>query len=405
MNISESLNLAVKTLQANRLRSLLTVLGMIVGNAALVATVSVGQGAQRYTSDLLQNLGTKLLFVMSNTGDARREAQQTNTLMLSDAEAIAAQIPSVKEVAPQINFPTLVSYGSEAIRTNAIGTNESFESVRSFPVAGGRFFTAFDLERHAEVAVLGAELAQRLFGTWSPIGERVRLNNTSFRVIGVMTAKGASSGSNQDEAIFIPITTMANQVAGRTSTNGIAVNFIAVAVQEDASLDIAQYQITNLLRLRHKISGADDFTVRNQKDIIRAANNVTGGLSLLLAVTAGICLVVGGFGIMNTMLASVTERTHEIGLRKAVGASQMDILQQFLIEAVLLALVGGLSGTGLGTAASLVIGIYTPFKAGISINAVILAIGVSSAIGLIFGVVPAQRAARLDPIVALRNLS
>jgi putative ABC transport system permease protein len=404
MDISESISLAFKTLWANRLRSLLTVLGIIIGNASLVAMVSVGQGAQRYTSDLLQSLGTNLLFVFSNTGDARRGTQQANTLMLSDAVAIAAQIPLVKEVAPQINFQTLVSYSSRAIRTNAIGTTPSFESVRSSPVAQGRFLTALDQEYHGEVAVLGPQLARELFGALPPLGERVRLNNVSFRVVGVMTEKGASSGSNQDEAVFIPITTMANLIAGRTSPAGTSVNYIAIAVVDNASLDIAQYQITNLLRLRHNISGADDFTVRNQKDIVNAANNVTSGLALMLVVVAGICLVVGGFGIMNTMLASVTQRTYEIGLRKAIGASQTDILQQFLTEAIILALAGGLSGTGLGAVATLLIAMYTPFQAGVSIGAVILAISVSSGIGLIFGVMPAQRAARLDPIMALRNL-
>ena len=271
-------------------------------------------------------------------------------------------------------------------------------------MAQGRFLTALDQERNTEVAVLGAQLAQELFRAGSPIGERVRLNNTSFRVVGVMTEKGSSSGNNQDESVFIPITTMAHLIAGRTSPNGTAVTFIAVAAQDDASLDIAQYQITNLLRLRHKISGADDFTVRNQKDIVNAATSLAGALALLLAVTAGISLLVGGFGIMNTMLASVTERTYEVGLRKAVGASQSDILQQFLTEAIILALAGGLIGTGLGVVATLVIGMYTPFQAGVSAGALILAISVSSGIGLIFGIVPAQRAAHLDPIMALRNL-
>ena len=403
MDISESVSLAFKTLSTNRLRSLLTVLGIIIGNSSLVAMVSVGQGAQRYTNQLLQSLGTNLLFVNSNTGDARRGTQQANTLMLSDAVAIAAQIESVKEVEPQINFQTLVSYGSSAIRTNAIGTTPSYESVRSSLVAQGRFLTALDQEHNAEVAVLGAQLARDLFGAGSPLGERVRLNNISFRVVGVMTEKGASSGSNQDQLVFIPITTMTDLLAGRTTPYGTGVNFIAVATQDNASLDIAQYQITNLLRLRHNIAGPDDFTVRNQKDIVNAANSVTSALALLLTVTAGISLVVGGFGIMNTMLASVTERTHEIGLRKAVGASQKDILQQFLIEAVILALAGGLSGTGLGTAATLIIGMYTPFRTGVSMGAVFLAVSVSSGIGLIFGIIPARRAARLDPIVALRN--
>jgi len=402
MDITESITMAVKTLSANRLRSLLTVLGIIIGNASVIAMVGVGQGAQRYTTEQLQSLGTNLLFVFGGSGDARRGTSQ-NTLVLADAEAIESQVPSVKEVAPQISSQTLVSYGSNAKRTSVIGTTPSFVSVRNFPVGEGSFFTLPDVERNARVAVLGSQLADELFGTRSPIGESVRINNISFEVIGVMAAKGASSGNNQDENAFIPLTTASTLLVGKTSPYGIAVNFIAISAQDENSVDIAEYQITNLLRMRHKITGDDDFTVRNQKDTLQTANNVTGALTILLGATAGISLFVGGIGIMNIMLASVTERTSEIGLRKALGATQSDILQQFLIEAMILSLVGGVIGTVLGGGTIVLVGIYTPLKAEISLGAIALAISVSGGIGLFFGVIPARQAARLDPIVALRS--
>jgi putative ABC transport system permease protein len=403
MDISESVSIAVKTLSANRLRSLLTVLGIIIGNASVIAMVGVGQGAQKYTTQQLQSLGTNLLFVLPGSGDVRRSAA-TNTLMLSDAEAIATQIPAVADVAPQVNNQTLVSYQSNTSRSSVIGTTPSYPGVRSFPVATGRFLSPSEMDNNSQVVVLGTQLKQTLFGGRSPIGESIRINNLSFEVIGVMTEKGSGSGFNQDDTAFVPLKTAANLLAGRTNPRGISVNVIAVSATDDASVSVAEYQIANLLRLRHQLTGPDDFTVRNQKDTLETANNVTGALTILLAATAGISLVVGGIGIMNIMLASVTERTSEIGLRKAIGASRMDILQQFLIEAIMLSLVGGVIGTGLGVGGIVLVAMNTPLQAEVSPEAIALAVGVSGGIGLFFGVVPAQRAAKLDPIEALRSL-
>lgn len=405
MDISESIGMALKTLSANRLRSLLTVLGIIIGNASVIAMIGVGQGAQRYTTEQLQALGTNLLFIFPSTGDARRGSQGGgNTLMLSDAEAIARQIPSVRDVAPQISGQQLITYLGNATRTSVIGTTASYSVVRNAPVQDGRFLTPADVDTQGLVVALGSQLAQNLFGDRSPLGERIQINNIRFEVVGVMAEKGASSGGNQDEAAYIPISTMATLIAGRTSPQGISVNSISVSALDEASVDIALYQITNLLRVRHQITGADDFTVRNQQETLDAANNVTGALTILLASTAGISLLVGGIGIMNIMLASVTERTSEIGLRKAIGASQTDVLQQFLIEAVILALTGGVIGTVVGVGAVVIVGIYTPLQATVSVEAIALAVGVSGGIGLFFGVFPARRAARLDPIEALRSL-
>ncbi|MBF2099340.1 MAG: ABC transporter permease [Gloeomargaritaceae cyanobacterium C42_A2020_066] len=404
MDWSESVGMAVRTLSANRLRSVLTVLGIIIGNGAVIAMVGVGEGARRYATDQLQSLGTNLLFVVPGQENARRRGVEApNTLTFEDAEAILRQVPTVDQVAPQITDSQLASYRARTTRTTLIGTTASYAPVQNFAVAAGRFFTDLDVERNSRVAVLGADLAEKLFGTKSPLGERVRFGSVSFQVIGVMEAKGAFLGSNRDDAAFIPISTMSNLIAGRRSPYGLSVGFISVSARDEESIEAAAFQITNLLRRRHKITLDDDFYIRTQKDAVAIASNVASALTIVLAATAAISLLVGGIGIMNIMLVSVTERTQEIGLRKAIGADPADILTQFLIEAVILAVVGGLLGTALGGATVILIGIYTPLETVVSLGSVLLAVSVSGGIGLIFGVVPARRAAALDPIVALRS--
>ena len=404
MDIFESVKMAVTTLTANRLRSTLTMLGIIIGNASVITMVGVGQGVQKLAAQQFGSLGPNVLFVVPGNRNTRRTAlDQPKTLVLSDAEAIATQVPTVAAVAPQISNRQIATYRGQNTYTSVIGTTPAYLSVRSFDVAKGRFLTDLDLKRDALVTTLGSDLAQRLFGDSDPIGQQVRMKNLSFQVIGVMAAKGASLGSNQDDAAFIPITTMGNRLVGKTSPYGLQLTFIALSAKNPESIDAAQFQITNLLRLRHKLPGEDDFTVDSQKSILGVVSTITVGLTLLLAAIAGISLVVGGIGIMNIMLVSVTERTQEIGLRKALGATQQDILIQFLIEAVILSAAGGLLGTALGVGGILLIGAVTPLQAAVSPLVIAVAVGVSGGIGLFFGVVPARRAAQLDPIVALRS--
>ena len=404
MDLLESIKMAGTTLVANKLRSSLTMLGIIIGNASVIAMVGIGQGAQRLASEQFETLGPNLLFIVPGSQQTRSTTLNLpKTLVLADAKAIANQVPSIKEVAPQINSRLLVTYRNRNTKTAITGTTPEFLVVRNFDVARGRFITNLDLERNKQVVALGADVAEKLFGNSDPIGQTIRIKNASFQVIGVMEPKGAFLGDNQDDTAFIPLTTMANRIVGRTSPYGLELTFISATAKNQDSIGAAQFQIENLLRLRHKITDEDDFTVRTQKDVLKIVGTITGGLTVLLAAIAAISLLVGGIGVMNIMLVSVTERTQEIGLRKAIGAQERDILIQFLIEAVILSAAGGIIGTALGISVIQIVAMVSPLKAGISPVAILLSVSTSGGIGLFFGVVPARRAAKLDPIVALRS--
>lgn len=404
MDLVESGKMAVKTLTANKLRSALTMLGIIIGNASVIAMIGIGQGAQKLASEQFESLGPNVLFVSPGTREMRsRTFDLPKTLVLEDTKAIAAQVPSIKEVAPQRQSQLPIVYRNLNTSSLVVGTTPTFLPVRSFDMAKGRFITDQDVERNTQVAALGSDLASRFFGNQDPIGQEIRIKGITFRVIGVLQAKGSFLGNNQDDAAYVPITTLANRLTGRTSPYGLDLTFISISAKNEASIPAAEFQITNLLRLRHKVTTSDDFTVQTQKDVLQIVGAITGGLTVMLAAIAAISLVVGGIGIMNIMLVSVTERTQEIGLRKAIGASQQDILVQFMIEAVILAAAGGLLGTGIGVGGILLVGTFTPLQAGVSPIAIAIATTVSGGIGLFFGVVPARRAAQLDPIVALRS--
>ncbi|XGV86726.1 MAG: ABC transporter permease [Limnothrix sp. BL-A-16] len=404
MNLWESLKMAIATLAANKLRSSLTMLGIVIGNASVIATIGVGEGAQRFVTAEVQSLGPNTLFIRPGSPEAdRRPLWPPQTLVLEDAEAISTEVPTVVAVAPELTGNEVVSYRGRNASVTVIGTTPDYTEVRDFQVDRGRFISKLDGQRVQRVVVLGSEVARQLFNGQDPIGQSVRVRNLRAEVIGVMQPKGSSFGMDMDMTVFLPLRTMANQLVGRRSPYGTSVSYISLSARDETVMRAAQFQIENLLRRRHKIVGEDDFTVRNQQDLQNTLGAITGTLQVMLVAIASISLLVGGIGITNIMLVSVAERTQEIGLRKAIGASQRDILMQFVIEATILASLGGAIGTAVGVGGLALVSVATDLEAAPSSTAIGVAVGVSGGIGLFFGVIPAQQAAKLDPIVALRS--
>ena len=401
----ETVGMALSTLRSNRLRSLLTMLGIVIGNASVITLVGVGRGAQNLAEGQLSNLGANVLFVVPGSNDTRRQGIDfPKNLVLEDAVAIGEQVPSVKRVAPQITLSEVVQAGGLSSSTSISGVTPEFLPVRQFEIAQGRFFTASDLNGARNVTVVGPDLGTKMFPGKAPVGRQLRIRNQLFEVIGVLEPKGAVFGQNQDENAYVPLSTMVSKLSGRDPTYGVSLNFISVEARDEQSTGAASFQITNLLRQRHRILREDDFAVRSQKDALTIVSTITGGLTLMLAAIGAVSLLVGGIGIMNIMLVSVSERTEEIGLRKALGARSGDVLLQFLVESLVLASLGGVIGSAVGIGTVAVVGVLTPLPASIGAATVLVTVGLSGSIGLFFGVVPARRAARLDPIVALRSL-
>ena len=325
-------------------------------------------------------------------------------LLLSDAQAIAQQVPTVAEVAPEIHARHVVNNQNRTFNGSIIGTTPEYLIVRNFEVDNGRFINEVDLRRRTRVVVLGSGIAADLFPAQNPLGKQIRIKNISFRVIGITAAKGLLFGEDQDDRIVIPLTTLDDQLRGRSSPFGIAINLIAVLARDRDSIETARFQVENLLRLRHQLTRPEDIRIFAQDTVLETASKTNEGLTQMLAAIASISLLVGGIGVMNIMLVSVSERRQEIGLRKALGARERDILVQFLIEAVILATLGGSLGIITGIGGSLTASAVSPLATSISTLSIVVALGVSGGIGLFFGVFPAQRAAKLDPIVALRSL-
>ena len=407
----ESLQIALRALVANKLRSALTMLGMIIGVSAVIALMSVGTGAQAMITAQVQGMGTNLLFVTpgsSQSNGVRGGAGSAATLTLEDAEAIAdpANVSGIVGVAPESGAGAQVVAGSQNTFVRVTGVTPEYQDVRNSHVEEGDFISKQNVDSRSLVAVLGKTTAQTLFGDSDPIGQSIKLNRLNFRVIGVLESKGAQAMGNQDDVVFIPITTLQQRLQNqRTVQGGRSISSINVQVADEGTIDLVVNQIADLLRQRHKVV-QDDFLVRSQADMLAAFGSITQTMTLLLGAIAGISLVVGGIGIMNIMLVSVTERTREIGIRKAVGAKRRDILVQFLIESIVVSVLGGGIGIVLGVTFSRLLSAIQlggqSLPTAITPDAIIMAFGVSAAVGLFFGIYPANRAASLNPIEALR---
>jgi putative ABC transport system permease protein len=412
MNLSESLRISLRALAANKMRALLTMLGIIIGVGAVIALMSVGEGVESFVTGQFEGLGSNLVFVVPGSleENSNREPRPAN-LTYEDARAIAdpLTVQDVVTVVPEVSHTRLVVQGKEETYTIVSGVTPEYETVRNFFVKEGEFITEEAMNGRSRVAVLGQSVVERLFSEDSyPIGQDIRIGNVPFRVMGVMEEKGRSAFNDQGDAIFVPITTAFSRLFPQRDKHGdyrISIAYVQVVDGEEDTLDSVVTQIEELLRQRHRIAfaGDDDFSVFSQSDVVSIAQDVTQVMTVFLGAIAAISLLVGGIGIMNIMLVSVTERTREIGIRKAVGAKRRDILLQFLIEAMVLSLLGGLIGIGLGFLGSRVIaGLAENLTPVISLQNVLLATGFSAAVGLFFGIYPATRAAALNPIDALR---
>ncbi|MDQ5952557.1 MAG: putative transport system permease protein [Patescibacteria group bacterium] len=403
MIISDLLEETVLALSSNKVRSGLTTLGIIIGISSVITMVSIGQGSQASIQESIQSIGANLIQVQPGSersfGGVAAQRGSAKSLTADDAQAIADEISVAQAVAPEVSSRYQVAAKGTNTNTSIVGTTSSYTEVRNVEIAEGSFITDQQQTSTAKVAVLGPTVSTDLFGEGvSPIGQTIRINGNQFTVIGLTVAKGGSSFSSQDDMIFIPLST-----AQRYFSGDEYVTSISVQATSEKTVDELETEITNLLLDRHHLNASSaDFSILNQADIIATASSVTDTFTTLLAAVAGISLVVGGIGIMNMMLTSVTERTKEIGLRKAIGAKRKEIEQQFLVESVMLTLAGGVIGIALGLGISFAVSALGIVSTSVSWSSVVIAFGVSAAIGIIFGYYPARRAAGLNPIVALR---
>ncbi len=394
---------ALRALRRNKMRSILTALGIIIGVASVVAMVAVGNGAQANIESQVAALGQNVLTVFATnrrTSGVNSGLGSAGTLTIADAQAIAREIQEIAHVSPEVSTTAQALANGRNWSTTVSGEGEDYLAIRDWPLASGAMFTEREVKAAARVAVIGATTANQLFGPADPLGQTVRVKGFPFVIIGVLSAKGAGMGGmDQDDRLVVPYTTVMKRLTGAKYLRAITLQ-----VGRSDEMDLAEAQVTSLLRQRHRLpaDSDSDFRIMNQKEIADTVGSISKVITLLLGSIAGMSLVVGGIGIMNIMLVSVTERTREIGIRVAVGAKSTDIMLQFLIEAVTLSVLGGLLGVLIGVGASACVHFFANFKAVVSSGSVILAFGVSVAIGVFFGFYPARKASRLDPIDALR---
>jgi putative ABC transport system permease protein len=405
----EVAEMAIGALWSNKLRSSLTMLGVIIGISSVIGISSIGQGVQKSTEETIRGLGTDVLQVMAGSAQSGGVSQamgSVTTLTWEDAQAIATQAPSATVVAAFLQRNTQVVYNAKNTSTTVYGTDLSYPIARNTFPREGRFFSTEELEAAASVAVIAPTVRKNIFpDNINPIGQKIRIQGEVYDVIGVMEAKGSQGPQDRDDAVYIPLTSMSARIIGNNALMGISVNGIYIKGEDETKLETVKFQVANILRLRHNIDTPenDDFRITNQADILKTFNTILSLFTLMMVSIAGISLVVGGIGIANIMLVSVVERTREIGVRKALGATDNAILNQFLIESVVISIVGGTIGIAIGVGITWAAASAFKFPFIISTNSVLLGFGLSTSVGLVAGVIPARNAAKLDPITALRS--
>ncbi|OIP61537.1 MAG: multidrug ABC transporter substrate-binding protein [Nitrospirae bacterium CG_4_10_14_0_8_um_filter_41_23] len=406
INIPSTLRISFRALKVNKMRSALTMLGIIIGVGAVIAMLAVGTGASKKIAEQISSMGSNLLIILpgaTTAGGVRMGAGTQPTLTMGDAEAIQKECPAVQDVAPILNGVAQVVYGHQNWSTGVVGTTPGMLSVRDWSLASGRPFTQQDVKSATKVCLLGQTVVDNLFGDMDPVRQIIRIKKVPFTVIGVLTKKGQSAhGQDQDDTIYVPVTTAQKKLFGTTFPGMVRIMMVKAKSTED--LAPAEKQINELLRQRHHIGQKqeNDFTVRNLTQIMETAEQSTKVMTLLLGAIASVSLLVGGIGIMNIMLVSVTERTREIGIRMAIGAKTWDIRLQFIIEALTLSLVGGIVGIIVGVSGSKILSVLAGWSTVISPFSILLAFGFSGLVGIFFGFYPAYKASLLDPIDALR---
>ena len=403
MLFKESVQIAITALLSNKLRSILTMLGIIIGVGAVIAMISIGMGVRQNVTDSIASLGSNMLIVTpgsTNQGGVRSAAGSSQRLKLEDAEAIKKKIKNIDYVSPTVNSSYQIVNGNQNWNSSVYGVTPEYLQIRDLSVSTGSFITQADVNSRNRIAVIGTTVAANLFDAQNPVGKNIRINGQPYKVVGVLESKGQSSmGSDQDDIVIIPLTTAQERLMGITY-----IRSINIQVSSADRIEYVQGQVEALLRQRHHIVGdkEDDFTVRNLTSLMETMNDTTTMLTLFLGSIAAISLIVGGIGIMNIMMVSVTERTREIGIRKALGATFQNIMMQFLIESVVIGVIGGLLGIACGVGIALAIAKSGLFQTVITAAPIIISFSFSVGIGLFFGIYPARKAAKLDPIEALR---